>query len=414
MELLAICDTPEMDPGGLCAKSNAQTSQAAPTSPAPADPTPTKATTADPPKDSLAERTPSSSSVPDPFADEKKATDLAVARTKAEEIALEKTQLAADTIARKRLAAAEEAARRKALENALLASKDSTASSPTPNSVIKHDIPIIKTAIDDYENEKPFTYAEADKALIPEVRKNLRDVASAQRLNTNIEKKESALADQLAALLNLGALALQKGQSMESVPTDGSAMVKNPATFQQTKSASNIAVSDFADESTGAKAKAHAATDPNTADSKQIAQMLSEMKGLKNSPLREKLRKRLAAALAEENRKNSALASPTGKDQFSGSLSSEISKATPAAELKNDGSNLAAQVVGSALKESASHFSMNDAETDAAVRQLLKDPGRNPASAADTSILAMDSLSLFARVKIAHEKCERQHCVQAN
>lgn len=266
-------------------------------------------------------------------------------------------------------------------------------------------------AVSLYDQDKPISKQDVSQAVFPEVREDLGYVLNAQTFSDKLEKKEIQLEDQISGLTKMASTAFQRSQGLDSLKSDNGAaqLVSNRAGSERATSTIATAPADSQIENGGAGEKG--------TEGKSVAELeraLAQMKGVKNSPLRDRLRKKLLAARAAEDAKNAALKSANNGDLFEGKLTA-AGAGTDSAQ--GAGASLAAQAVSSALHSSSEQerFSLAGPETDAAVQRLMRNPsGTEVAASNDASVLSANSLSLFERVRAAHTHCLKQHCVQAN
>ena len=417
---LKFCNRPNYHPAG-CIKPG-QPGAAA--TPPPATPSPVAASPKNP---DTAQADTGSTDAADAFAKQKAEADVAARESERQRAIVEQTMIATEEVKRQSLEAAQQALRDRA-QAALRASQQAAsrqptlASAPTPDeAAVIHDAPIVNRAISQYEKDRPISTQDAAKAYIPEVRENLETVAQAQKLNERLEKRDNHLSEQIAGLMNLSTLALQRGQSMDSASKNDNPLLHSGAGSLAERTPSSIAIaSSKFDQGTHGKTPgendAHEGAENKNAD--KVALLLKQMKGLKDSPLRDRLRKRLAesrtAKAAEDGKSAAPLGPPESTDPFSGKLSSNVTSSSSADQAKDNSNSLAAQAVDSALRSSADRFDLAGPETDAAVRKILGDGSEEAALNSDMSIQGMNSLSMFERVRVAHNRCLKQHCVQTN
>lgn len=305
-----------------------------------------------------------------------------------------------------------EAAKQKNLAAAQQALRDRAGGSTgASNADILHDAAIVNRAVSLYDQDKPISKQDVSQAVFPEVREDLGYVLNAQTFSDKLEKKEIQLEDQISGLTKMASTAFQRSQGLDSLKSDNGAaqLVSNRAGSERATSTIATAPADSQIENGGAGEKG--------TEGKSVAELeraLAQMKGVKNSPLRDRLRKKLLAARAAEDAKNAALKSANNGDLFEGKLTA-AGAGTDSAQ--GAGASLAAQAVSSALHSSSEQerFSLAGPETDAAVQRLMRNPsGTEVAASNDASVLSANSLSLFERVRAAHTHCLKQHCVQAN
>ncbi|RYG56178.1 hypothetical protein EON80_29665 [bacterium] len=94
-------------------------------------------------------------------------------------------------------------------------------------------------------------------------------------------------------------------------------------------------------------------------------------------------------------------------ETFDGKLARETIGGNESAE--SDGAGML-EGAFTAAKNAA--FAMSTAETEAEVKRLLRESQRELASLAAGGILDTESPALFARVSLAHRRCQEHRCVR--
>lgn len=294
-------------------------------------------------------------------------------------------------------------------------------------SQLSHDTKLFEQALTD----RNFSNRDAQTAFDRSVRDSLASVADARAIRERALREDDRLAKQLATLTSMASLAFQRGNSLENASSGETLKTRTPASRERGSSIDASAVellgatnkryatqtdSTQSEEARNANPietshdKVVKATGPSEQDraemTKKTAELLARISKLKESPLKERLRRMLAE---ERSRKTEALLeSVDAKDHFSGRLREEAMSAD-SLDARNDKKiSLGERIVSDALKASEPGYSISNVEVEVTGKLMKEDierpPGadRGSASTFDPSIQGFNSASLFARIQSAH------------
>jgi hypothetical protein len=253
------------------------------------------------------------------------------------------------------------------------------------------------------------------EATDKDIQHNLMVAAIAQDFNLEFEEKRKKAALNLAQLAKMAGIALQAGAAMTSLsqtPSGISAPSSNLTALAPSEKGKSQITSKSDDDVDATDAKA----DPNQLDDETIqkikiavadAEKRKEIYSKKHG-LRDKLREQMAAKAKR------GLASTEGVDTdslFGGNLNAyqeEAAQAEPASPTAKEDESFGYN----AFQAMKAGFGLAGEETDREVdRMVAEAEGTLGSPNAKAGILGTESMSLFQRVKLAHDNCVREKCV---
>lgn len=269
------------------------------------------------------------------------------------------------------------------------------------------------------EQERDFTAKQAKMAEDEEVRKQLMKVAEGRQRRKAFLKEDARLTDQIAELSTLAAKAMAvsaaMGTTKQSTGSDKTIINTAPAS---PPSNINIQLPDSAKSSAEAeKTKKLDLEDVGDVKLPSLKDGVASSKKAKDFALKNSLQAKIAAAekamaTNAANMDSIPFGSSDGKDGTSGV--SKKDKA-PAAHVTEDLLETPSGGFGGLSSPSGGKFSMNSAETDAAVKEIVDEASRNTASQEEVQagVMEMESPSLFERCSKVLNSCLRKRCVNS-
>lgn len=310
-----------------------------------------------------------------------------------------------------RKASAAEAAQRIAEEENRKAKErlDRLASQGIPeNSAdIEHDLFLRDKANRDLIEKRIFSEREAKSAKDREVRNSLLLVSAATQVARGLEVKRTQILLDIAALAKIASTNLRRKDEMNSL-NQNSPLLPGQTQSEQTATSSLSAASkreaETAAEDQASTDGADKKDDSSLAKSKEIAKLKAALADVA---------KRKKAAIAryrksQAGKKSEAEINAEVDKLFAGELRDEAAGGRGLASVDESQSEKSKNPVLAALRE---QFTMDGVNTDAQIRRMVSEVQDLQSGEPMQGVMGVDTLSLFIRVKNAHDQCLRKHCV---
>ena len=273
------------------------------------------------------------------------------------------------------------------------------------------------------ERQSDLPLEKAESAKLPDFRKDFVLISAALGVNQELKQEHTRLSAQAAQLAQMAAQLAQSASGLGALPQS---TVSSASHADSLKPSATSGVSNPGKDSTvSAKSKKEEIDSENAEGKAAVAEakkMLEDAKAKKarakgyasGSALRDKLSGEIksrdgtgASAKGGAGADGGAGGEPSRTDQIAKAMAGTIEESEAAAK---------GSVFGAEPGSGGSRFSLSGSETDAEVKRLV-DQARELGSADSGSmasaagVLGSDTLSLFDRVKTAHQSCLKQKCV---
>lgn len=253
-----------------------------------------------------------------------------------------------------------------------------------------------------------FPEEAANRANDKSIRKHLTVVSEASKAAVKLDREENRLSEQLAMLLKLAATTLNRGESMESVPSgpsavsSGAAIAAEPASVSALENSAVRATASLSNDVTVNDRQGdneQAGEKEPTASPDRRAAILAQRKSL-----RAQLKSKLGMLLAKDQAEAVA-----GASQFQEDFLTDSPPQAGGYEAAPVDNGLKSFLTES-RREADAEFSMSDA---ASAASELRQNGENEIREMNSGILSVDSPSLFERITAVYRACLKRSCLKA-
>lgn len=294
-----------------------------------------------------------------------------------------------------------------------------TPVSPVVQERRRKDKDIVFRTRDLLEDNKPIPTSLVRQVHDPEVREDLEVVAVLQDEKKVLEKENKNHLAQIAQLLAMAATNLRHSQDLGSISESAATGAPKGGIGDQSANAAALQSSTLGDktdiseeaaaaelaEAEGEKGDVSKATEAKAKIREAIEAAAKRKKSLAlRNRLREKVNGKKGDAEGTENLFDGKLTPESNEVLAKGGSSS--------AEARDTDKRFGGAPVLKAMEAMQSGFKMSGAETDAEVNRMLAEAERELSpQEIQAGILGVETISLFERVKLAHNNCLKDKCV---